>query len=82
VLIAAETVLLSIVGGVVGILLGFLAIGGVNELAQKYVGVDTVARFEPVLAGYALVVALCIGLVGAVYPVWLTRRTGMLEVLS
>ncbi|MFC6861887.1 ABC transporter permease [Halomicroarcula sp. GCM10025817] len=82
VLIAAETVLISIVGGLVGILLGFLAIGGVNELAQTYAGVDTIALFQPELAGYALIVALCIGIVGAVYPVWLTRRTGMLEVLS
>lgn len=82
VLIAAETVLLSIVGGVVGILLGILAIRGINELAATIVGVETIALFEPALAGYALVVALCIGLVGAVYPVWLTRRTGMLEVLS
>ena len=59
-----------------------MSIVGVNRLGLAVFGVETVAVFEPVLAGYALVVTLLIGLVGAAYPVLLSRRTDVLEVLS
>jgi len=81
-LVAAETILISLLGGVVGIGVGLAGIVGVNRLGLAVFGVDTVAVFEPVLAGYALAVTLLIGLVGAAYPVLLSRRTDVLEVLS
>jgi len=82
VLIASETVVVSLAGGVVGIGVGLLGIVGANALAATAVGVDAVAVFDLSLVGYALCVALGIGLVGAVYPVLLSRRTDVLEVLS
>ncbi|MDS0280794.1 ABC transporter permease [Haloarcula onubensis] len=81
-LVASETVLITMIGGVVGIGVGLLGIAGVNRLGLAVFGVDAVAVFEPFLAGYALLVTLLIGLVGAAYPVLLSRRTDVLEVLS
>jgi len=82
IVVAAETVIISLLGGGVGIALGGFGVLGVNRLGTETFGVDTVAVFEPRLAVYALVVAFGIGLVGAAYPVLLSRRTDPLEVLS
>ncbi|WP_209309608.1 FtsX-like permease family protein [Haloarcula amylovorans] len=81
-LVAAETVLLSLLGGVVGVGIGFLGILGVNALGTAVYGVTVVAVFDPLLGVYALGVAAFIGLIGAIYPVILSRRTSALEVLS
>lgn len=80
--VAAETVVVSVLGGVVGIGVGVLGVVGANALGAQLFGLDRVAVFQPVLAGYALAVAVIIGLVGAVYPVWLSRRNDVAEVLS
>jgi putative ABC transport system permease protein len=82
IVVAAETVIISLLGGGVGIAVGGLGILGVNRLGAETFGVDTVAVFEPRLAVYALVVAFFIGLLGATYPAVLSRRTDPLEVLS
>lgn len=82
VVVAAETVVVSVLGGVVGIGVGFLGILGANALGAQLFGLERVAVFQPVLAGYAVAVALIIGLIGAVYPVWVSRRSDVLEVLS
>jgi putative ABC transport system permease protein len=81
-LVAAETIVISLFGGIVGIGLGILGILGANELGAQLFGIETVAIFDPRLGVYALGVALLIGLIGAIYPVWLSRRTDVLEVLS
>jgi len=81
-IVAVETILISILGGIVGIAIGLGGIVGVNRLGTQLFSVETVAVFEPQLAGYALLVAIGIGLVGALYPVWLSRRTDVLEVLA
>jgi putative ABC transport system permease protein len=82
VLVAAETVVVSLIGGALGIGVGLLGIGVSNALGQRLFGVETVSIFQPRLAGYALAVSVLIGLVGAVYPVWLSRRSDVVEVLS
>ena len=82
VLVAAETVVVSLIGGALGIGVGLLGIGLSNALGQQLFGVETVSIFQPRLAGYALAVSVLIGLVGAVYPVWLSRRSDVVEVLS
>lgn len=81
-LVAAETVIVSLVGGVVGVGVGLLGIGVSNAVGRQLFGVDTVSIFQPRLAGYALGVSVIIGLIGAVYPVWLSRRSDVLEVLT
>ncbi len=80
--VAAETVIISLLGGLVGIGIGVLGIAGVNAIGTTTFGIETVAVFDPRLGGYALLVTLCIGLLGATYPVLLSRRTDVLEVLS
>jgi putative ABC transport system permease protein len=80
--VAVETVVVSVLGGVLGIGVGLLGIAGANRLGARLFGTGIVAVFDVRLAGYALVVAGLIGLVGAVYPVWLSRRSDTLEVLS
>jgi putative ABC transport system permease protein len=81
-LIAVESVIVSVLGGILGCLLGLLGIFGINNLVAPRVGVEAAARFEPILLGYALIVAIFIGLLGMIYPVLLSRRTDVLEVLS
>ena len=80
--VAAETIIISILGGIAGIGIGLVGITGVNRLSGRLFSVDAVAVFEPQIAGYALLVATGIGLVGALYPVWLSRRGDISEVLS
>lgn len=80
--IAAETLGLSVCGGVLGVGVGAVGIVGVNRVGTSTLGVDTVALFDPRLAAYALAIAVVIGLVGAVYPVLVSFRTTELEVLA
>jgi putative ABC transport system permease protein len=82
IIIATETVVIAIAGGLLGIGIGALGIIGVNVFGTSMLGIDTVARFDPRMILYALAVALIIGGVGAVYPLALSRRTTQLEVLS
>jgi putative ABC transport system permease protein len=81
-LVASETVGLSLVGGLVGIVVGFGGVLAANVLGERLFGVGSVAVFEPRLAALAVGVALAIGIIGALYPVWLTRRSDALAVLQ
>ncbi|WP_459191733.1 FtsX-like permease family protein [Halosimplex sp. J119] len=79
VIVAVETVTVAVVGGLGGLLLGLAGIAGLNAAGQEFLGIDDIAAFDPLLVGYALVIAVVIGLLGAVYPVLLSRRTDALE---
>lgn len=81
-LLAVETVVVSLLGGVGGVVLGGVGVLAVNAAASAAIGEESVAAFDPLLVGYAAVVAGLIGLVGAVYPVVLGRRADPLEVLA
>jgi putative ABC transport system permease protein len=81
-IIAAETLCLALVGGVVGIGLGALGVVGINTFGETVLGVGTTALFEPLLVVYALAIAVVIGFVGAVYPVLVSFRTTELEGLA
>ncbi|WP_229663694.1 ABC transporter permease [Halobellus salinus] len=81
VLVAAETVTLAVVGGVVGVGLGAVGIVAVNRLATSVFGVESLAVFEPGLLVYGLGVALLIGLLATPYPIWLSHRTDPLAVI-
>lgn len=81
-LVAVETVVVSVLGGVVGLGIGVVGIVGVNEFGQAVLGVGTVAVVDPRIAAYALAVSVVIGLVGGIYPVLLSRRAGLQEVLA
>lgn len=81
VLVIAETLSLAVVGGILGVGFGGLATLGVNMLARRLFGVESLAVFEPALLGYGLAVAFIIGICAAPYPIWLSRRTDPLEVI-
>ena len=82
VLVASETMIVSLFGGFAGIGLGLVGIWGVNHIGTTTFGVEAVAVFEPRVGLYAIGVALVIGVLGAAYPVLVSRRTSLLEVLS
>jgi putative ABC transport system permease protein len=81
-IVATETVVIALVGGVLGTGIGALGIVGVNAFGTATLGLEAVARFDPRMVLYALGVAVLIGGVGAIYPVVLSVRTTQLEVLS
>lgn len=82
VLVTVETLSVTAVGGLAGVVLGAGGIVLVNAVSADLVGVATVARFHPLLLGYGLGVALLIGALAAPYPVWQSSRTDVLEVLG
>ena len=81
VLVLVETLSITVVGGVLGVSLGVLGIEAVNLVSGQYLGVAP-ALVDPRLLGYGVAIALGIGIVAALYPVWLYRRVPALEVLS
>jgi ABC-type antimicrobial peptide transport system, permease component len=81
-LVAAETLVIALFGGIVGLGLGGLGIVGVNAFGQALLDVETTALFNPLLILYALAIAVFIGILGAVYPVVLAFRRSELEGLT
>ncbi|WP_144905861.1 ABC transporter permease [Halobellus captivus] len=81
-LVVAETFILTGIGTFVGVGLGLTGIAATNALATRYLGVQSVAIFDPVLVLTAGAVAVVIAAAASIYPVWLTRRTDVLEVLG
>jgi len=81
-LIGCETLVVAVVGGLVGVAVGAGSIGVVNRVVGAQFGIAEVAVFDPLLVPYGLVVAAVVGVVGSVYPIYLGRRTDILEVLS
>jgi len=81
-LVTAQVLTIAGLGGVIGTILGLGGIAGINWGSNVLLGVDTVARFHPLLLAYGPVVAVCIGLLAAPYPAWLARRTNIVEALS
>jgi len=82
VLVAVETLWLALVGGVLGVIGGSLALIGINAVAGELFGVSSLAVFDPLLVVYGLAVAVVIGLLAVPYPIWVSRRTDPLEVLQ
>jgi len=82
VLIATETIIISLIGGVLGIGVGLVGIALTNFIGASLFDISDIATFDPRLIGYAFVVTLVIGTLGAIYPVFVERRMTPLEVLS
>lgn len=83
-LVAVETITVTITGGLVGVALGYGGIWLTNRIAAALLPINggTLAVFHPALAGYGLGVSLLIGLLAAPYLLWLTNQTSILEQLS
>ncbi|WP_267161545.1 ABC transporter permease [Halovenus salina] len=80
--VITETLTLAVLGGAVGILVGFAGIFGLNAGIGSLIGLPTAATISPLLAVYGLVVAIGVGLLSVGYPLYLTKRTGTLEELN
>lgn len=80
-LVLLEVLVVAVLGGALGVVLGFGGISLTNATSEWYLGV-TVATADPRLAGAGLAVSLLIGLFAAAYPLWLSRRTAIVEVLE
>ncbi len=82
ILVFVETLSVTTVGGIAGVLFGIGSIFALNAIVSATLGVGTVARFHPLLGGYGVLVALGIGLLASPYPILVARRTDVVEVLS
>lgn len=82
IIIATETIIISLLGGIVGTIIGVLAIRAINTASSSMLSIDTVARFDPRFVAYALFVGALIGIIGSLYPVVLSIRSTQLEVLT
>ncbi len=78
-LIATQTVLSTILGGLVGVVLGFGGLWLVNEISMQTLTTVPVAAAEPILALYGVVVAVVVALLSLPYIALLLRRVGVAE---
>lgn len=81
VLVVTETMSLAVLGGLLGVGLGVAGILITNAAVAATLDVPSLAVLHPALFGYGFGVALCIGIVAAPYPIWLSRRAEPLEVM-
>ena len=79
--VAASTLAIALLGGVVGVVLGIGGILLVNLLATTQFGLPAIARPHPLLVVYGLGVALVVGLLATPYPLLIARRTAIREEL-
>lgn len=82
ILMIARTFGLTLVGGVIGVGLGYIGIQVVNLGATTALGVGRVGIFQPLLAVAGIAVALIIGALTSPYLYALTTRTNVLEEIT
>ncbi|WP_170977260.1 ABC transporter permease [Halorussus salinisoli] len=82
VVVLVQALTVTVVGGILGLALGYLGIQLTNQLAQQYIAPTAIAVAHPMLAVYGVGVSILIGLLAAPYLLWLTKRTSILEQLT
>ncbi len=83
-IIIKETVLLTVAGGVCGILLSTLMAGMIEGFVRKvmpYVPSGTIIHFEPVLAASCIAFTLVIGVAAGGYPSWKASTINPIEAI-
>ncbi|MPY65328.1 FtsX-like permease family protein [Deinococcus sp. SDU3-2] len=80
-LVLAESLLLSLAGGVGGLLLGLVGIWGVNLYTQDLAGIDA-AALTPRLTLLALAISLLLGLLSGLLPARSASRLNITEALG
>ncbi len=80
-LVLSESLLLSLVGGVGGVLVGLVGIWGVNLYTQALAGIDA-AALTPRLVLLALGISLFLGLVSGLLPARTASRLNITEALG
>jgi putative ABC transport system permease protein len=73
--VSVTTIAIAMCGGVLGTILGFGGILGLNLVLTTQFGMPAVAQLHPLLVLYALLVALGIGVLSTPYPVIVARKT-------
>lgn len=73
-LVAGQTLAITLVGGVLGIGVGWLGIHATNLAVTHVLPVSVLAVFHPLFGVYALAMAGLIGLCSVPYLLWLTAR--------
>lgn len=84
-IIIKETTMLTIGGGVSGILLAVLGAGLIEGFVRSfmpYVPSGRMIHFDPWLAGVCIVFSLLIGLVAGAYPAWKASRITPIEAIK
>jgi putative ABC transport system permease protein len=80
--VTSQTLVVTLLGGLVGVGLGAAGIVLTNELAAWQFGTGPIAHFRPILLAYGLGTAGLMGLLAAPYLLWLTARTNLLRELA
>ncbi|MDO4244773.1 MAG: ABC transporter permease [Deinococcus sp.] len=80
-LVLSESLLLSLLGGIGGVLLGLLGIWGVNAYTQNLAGIDA-AALTPRLTLLALSISLLLGLFSGLLPARNASRLSITEALG
>lgn len=82
VLVAMQTLVVTLLGGLLGVGLGAGGIVAINRIVPRYLPVQDLAVAHPLLGVYGLGVAIVIGLLAAPYLFVVSRRTAVLEELA
>jgi len=78
----SESLVLSLAGGALGLLLAYLAIGPIRTLSAGSIPrVDDIA-IDPAVLGFALVVSLLTGLLFGLAPAWQSARRDIADALK
>jgi putative ABC transport system permease protein len=80
-LVLVEVLSVAVVGGLLGLVLGVWGVALTNAVSRWYFGVP-VATVDLRLLLAGLAVSVLVGLFAAAYPLWLSRRTPVVEVLE
>ncbi|SDJ94437.1 putative ABC transport system permease protein [Halovenus aranensis] len=80
--LVAETVTVAVLGGVIGTGLGLGCVVGLNAGLAEMIGLPAVAVLDSVLVVYGIVTAAVVGLLATGYPLYIARRTTVLEELT
>lgn len=84
-IIMCETIIVTILGGAVGILLTLISAGGIETLVRTflpYVPAGKMLLFEPLPALYCIAFALVIGLISGSYPAWKASNISPIEAIK
>lgn len=81
-LVVAQALCITLLGGLFGVSLGVIGVWGVNWLMSMYFSLEGLAVLHPVMGVLGLGVAVLIGLLAAPYLLVLTRGTSVVEELS
>jgi putative ABC transport system permease protein len=70
-MIVVESGIIGIIGGSIGIIIGFIMSLGINIAAEQYLGPNVLSTaVTPTLAGFALGFSFIVGVISGVYPAY------------